>query len=73
VRSLAFPAVGAGVYGWEARTVAQVAFEAVHAYTGRPVEGGVPRVELVEFVLFSEEIAEIFRTVLEETGGAVPA
>jgi hypothetical protein len=29
-------------------------------------------VELVEFVLFSEEIAEIFRTVLEESGG-VPA
>lgn len=73
VRSLAFPAVGAGVYGWEARTVAQVAFDAVHAYTGRPVEAGVPRVVLVEFVLFSEEIAEVFRTVLEETGGAVPA
>lgn len=72
VRSLAFPAVGAGVYGWEARKVAEVGFEAVHAYTGRPAETGVQRVELVEFVLFSEEIAEIFRTVLEESGGGVP-
>lgn len=69
VRSLAFPAVGAGVYGWDARKVAQVGFEAVRAYTSRPVEAGVPRVELAEFVLFGDETAEIFRAALDESSG----
>jgi O-acetyl-ADP-ribose deacetylase (regulator of RNase III) len=62
VRSLAFPAVSAGVYGWDARRVAQVAFDAVRSYAARSVEGGV---ELVEFVLFSPEAAAVFRGVLE--------
>jgi O-acetyl-ADP-ribose deacetylase (regulator of RNase III) len=69
VHSLSFPAVGAGVYGWDARKVAQVGFEAVRAYTRRPVKAGVPRVELVEFVLFGEETAEIFRRALDEASG----
>ena len=63
VRSLAFPAVGAGVYGWDARQVAQVAFDAVRSYgVARSAEGGV---ELVEFVLFSPETVAVFRSVLE--------
>jgi O-acetyl-ADP-ribose deacetylase (regulator of RNase III) len=68
-RSMAFPAVSAGVYGWDARKVAQLGIEAVRAYSGRPLEGEKPRVELVEFVLFSEETAGIFRQALEESGG----
>lgn len=62
VRSLAFPAVSAGVYGWDARQVAQIALDAVRSYAARPAESGV---ELVEFVLFSPETAEVFRSVLE--------
>jgi len=62
VRSLAFPAVSAGVYGWDARQVAQVAFDAVRSYAARSPEGGV---ELVEFVLFSPETVAVFRSVLE--------
>jgi len=62
VRSLAFPAVSAGVYGWDARQVAQIALDAVRSYAARPAEGGV---ELVEFVLFSPETAGVFRSVLE--------
>ncbi|WP_314196225.1 O-acetyl-ADP-ribose deacetylase [uncultured Arthrobacter sp.] len=61
-RSLAFPAVSAGVYGWDARQVAQVAFNAVRSYASRSPEGGV---ELVEFVLFSPETVAVFRSVLE--------
>ncbi|MBT2550299.1 O-acetyl-ADP-ribose deacetylase [Arthrobacter sp. ISL-65] len=61
VRSLAFPAVGAGVYGWDARQVAQVAFDAVRSYAARSAEG----VELVEFVLFGPETVAVFRDVLE--------
>ena len=74
--SLAFPAVSAGVYGWDARKVAQVAFEAVRAFESRSTAAGAPAagseaagigagsVELVEFVLFSEEMAGTFRDVL---------
>jgi O-acetyl-ADP-ribose deacetylase len=63
-RSLAFPAVAAGAYGWDARQVAQVAIEAVRGYGARQAEAGTPGVELVEFVLFSEDVAQIFRDVL---------
>ncbi|WP_082579582.1 O-acetyl-ADP-ribose deacetylase [Arthrobacter sp. Soil736] len=69
-RSLAFPAVGAGVYGWDARQVAQVALDAVRGYAGRPREPGV---DLVEFVLFSAEMAGIFRDVLGSDAGGPSA
>jgi O-acetyl-ADP-ribose deacetylase (regulator of RNase III) len=62
VRSLAFPAVSAGVYGWDARQVAQIALGTVRSYAARPAERGV---ELVEFVLFGPENAAVFRGVLE--------
>lgn len=67
-RSVAFPAVGAGVFGWDARQVAQVAFDAVRAYAGRSRESVIG---LVEFVLFSDEMADIFRGVLggNDAGG----
>ncbi|MBO1269707.1 O-acetyl-ADP-ribose deacetylase [Arthrobacter cavernae] len=60
-RSLAFPAVSAGVYGWDAREVASVAFDAVRGYGAAAPDSGV---ETVEFVLFSAETAQIFRAVL---------
>ena len=31
----------------------------------RQADKGMPRVELVEFVLFSEDVAQIFRDVLD--------
>ena len=65
-RSVAFPAVSAGVYGWDARQVAQVALDAVRGYAGRSRDTGV---ELVEFVLFSREMADIFRDVLGSDPG----
>lgn len=53
--SIAFPAISAGIYGWEPRTVAETAYEAVAEY-----DGGVG---LIRFVLFSERLAETFRQV----------
>lgn len=64
--SVAFPAVGAGVYGWDARQVAQVALDAVRGYAGRSRESVIG---LVEFVLFSREMADIFRGVLGNDAG----
>lgn len=51
--SVAFPAISAGIYGWEPKEVARIALRTVSDY-----DGGV---RLVRFVLFSDRMAEIFR------------
>jgi O-acetyl-ADP-ribose deacetylase (regulator of RNase III) len=61
-RSVAFPAVSAGVYGWDAREVAETAFDAVSSFAASRPDSGV---ELVEFVLFSDAMVEAFREVRE--------
>lgn len=55
-RTLAFPAVSAGVYGWPAEQVAEVALQTLMAH-----EGGT--VETVELVLFSPQLARVFEAV----------
>jgi O-acetyl-ADP-ribose deacetylase (regulator of RNase III) len=57
-RSVAFPAVSAGVYGWDPAVVARIAVEAVH-----DEECGVG-VELVRFVLFDDTISDTFERTL---------
>ncbi|WP_077489418.1 O-acetyl-ADP-ribose deacetylase [Sinomonas mesophila] len=59
--SVAFPAISAGIYGWDRRTVAETAVGTVHS-----AEPG--SLELVEFVLFGAEMAAEFRTALNELG-----
>jgi len=61
--SLAFPAVGGGVYGWAGRQVAEAAFDAV---TGFGASHPASTLELVEFVLFSPEMADAFSSVFGE-------
>lgn len=51
-RSVAFPAVSAGVYGWAPEAVARIALKAVQEH-----DGGVRE---ITFVLFSRQLAEIF-------------
>lgn len=57
-RTVAFPAVGAGVYGWDAATAARVAVDAVLAH---PRTG----IERVRFVLFSPRLLQSFTAALE--------
>lgn len=57
-RSVAFPAVSAGVFGWDAAEVAQVAVAAVRQ---SPHLG---ELDLVRFVLFSPATHEAFVTAL---------
>ena len=57
-RTVAFPAVSAGVYGWDPGEVARIAVEATRT---SPV---TERLELVRFVLFSEDVLEEFRSAL---------
>ncbi|WP_454043635.1 O-acetyl-ADP-ribose deacetylase [Cellulosimicrobium sp. Marseille-Q8652] len=59
-RSVAFPAVSAGVYGWDPDVVATVAVDAVRGW--RPQDQG--SVEEVRFVLFSDTLLDAFRTAL---------
>lgn len=56
--TVAFPAISAGVYGWDADDVARTAVQAVRNHPGTGIER-------VEFVLFSEPVAQAFRTALE--------
>ncbi len=59
-RTIAFPAVSAGVYGWAPARVAEIAVAAVRAWDrARP---GV--VDEVTFVLFSREVLDVFTTAL---------
>ena len=62
-RSVAFPAVSAGAYGWDAGEVAEVAVDTVRSECRAH-----PGVELVRFVLFSEGLLGAFAAAL--AGGA---
>lgn len=64
-RTVAFPAVSAGIYGWAAGTVADVAVAAVRQWAvGRRAVG----VDEVRFVLFSQPVLSEFERALGTTG-----
>ncbi len=56
-RSVAFPAVSAGIYGWPAADAARIALTTVGRATSQVREA--------RFVLFSEQMYEIFRSTLD--------
>jgi O-acetyl-ADP-ribose deacetylase len=56
-RTVAFPAVSAGVYGWPAESAAQIALTTVSRTPSK--------VEEARFVLFTEDMLGTFRTVLD--------
>ena len=58
-QSIAFPAVSAGVYGWDPETVARVGLEEVAAHSPRSLQRA-------EFVLFNDRLAGIFRRTYEQ-------
>ena len=64
--SVSFPAISAGVYGWDARDVARIGVAAARDVVG-PREGprsGAPSVELIRFVLFGEHLLKVFEAEL---------
>lgn len=60
-RSVAFPAVSAGIFGWDVREVARVAVAAVRGVAERGQAGSV---SLVRFVLVDERSLAAFRAAL---------
>lgn len=63
-RSVAFPAVSAGVYGWDAHEVARVAVGTVRAWSADGDRG----IAGVRFVLFSPGLLSAFEKALAEAG-----
>jgi O-acetyl-ADP-ribose deacetylase (regulator of RNase III) len=59
--TVAMPAVGAGIYGWDAREVADIAVGAVRETAGA---GRAPGVTLVRFVLFGRTAHAAFEEAL---------
>ena len=57
--TVAFPAISAGIYGWPLEDAARIAVGAVQA-----AAPSLRMVRLVRFVLFSDDIADVFRRVL---------
>jgi len=72
-RSVAFPAVSAGVYGWDVHDVARIAVDAVRAWAADQDDDvgllaeGLGRVDLVCFVLFSDAALAAFTAAIEGT------
>jgi O-acetyl-ADP-ribose deacetylase len=60
-RTVALPAVSAGVYGWPLDSAAKIAVETV---AGTPTS-----VEEVRFVLFSQDVYDAFQRALDATAG----
>jgi O-acetyl-ADP-ribose deacetylase (regulator of RNase III) len=61
IRSVAFPAVSAGVYGWPVDDAARVAVGAVREALA---DGAGDGIELVRFVLFSDQVLAAFTAAL---------
>jgi len=61
-RSVAFPAISTGIYGYPVELAAEVAVAAVRA-------AAAPPVELVRFVLFSDDAFEIFNQAARRSEG----
>jgi O-acetyl-ADP-ribose deacetylase (regulator of RNase III) len=60
-RSVAFPAVSAGVYGWDAAEVARIAVAAVRG------SAHLSELDLVRFVLFSSTTLKAFEVALQRS------
>ncbi len=59
-RSIAFPAVSAGIYGWEPAEVARIAVSTVRS------SAHLASLDLVRFVLIDDPVYEVFAAALAE-------
>lgn len=61
IRSLAFPAISCGVYGYPIEEAARIALKTVAEYLQ-----GHPEIEEVRFVLFSQKDLDVYRAAFEK-------
>ena len=64
--SIAFPAVSAGVYGWQASDVAEIAIDAVTEWAEQHPKSSVQQ---VRFILFNRAVLEAFARLAAEMVG----
>ena len=69
-RSVAFPAISAGAYGWDVEAVARIAVAAVRSAAADGVTGTV---RLVRFVPFGRRATAAFESALGAPPGSRPA
>jgi O-acetyl-ADP-ribose deacetylase (regulator of RNase III) len=62
-RTLAVPAIGAGVGGLSMQTCAEISLAEARRYAEAPVKEGEHRLEEIRFVLFGEPAYRIFEMV----------
>lgn len=67
VKTIAFPAISTGIYGYPRRPAAEIAVRVCREM------GDASGVERVEFSCFDEETAEIYEQLLREQIGELPA
>jgi O-acetyl-ADP-ribose deacetylase (regulator of RNase III) len=60
VRTLSFPAISTGIYGYPQKEAAEIAIREVKAH----LDGAETSVETVIFVLFGREAEEVYRSLL---------
>lgn len=65
-RSVAFPAVSAGVYGWDPDDVARIGVAAVRGWSA--THGGAGPVDSVRFVLLGRAVLAAFTSALADGG-----
>ena len=61
IKSLAFPSISTGVYGYPMEDAARIALKTVTDYLARH-----PEIELVRFVLFGRAAYEVYQKALQE-------
>ena len=62
VKSVAFPSISTGAYGYPIEEASRIAISTVVDYLQKH-----PEIEMVRFVLFSEKDLGVYKTALEET------
>jgi O-acetyl-ADP-ribose deacetylase len=66
-RSMAFPAISAGAFGWAVEDVARIAVDAVRRWAGSATDDR--GVEVVRFVPFGPRAAAAFQAALDDRAG----
>ncbi|OPY12987.1 MAG: O-acetyl-ADP-ribose deacetylase [Syntrophus sp. PtaB.Bin001] len=67
LKSLSFPAISAGVYGYPLQEAARIALTTVIEYLKNHQD-----IELVRFVLFGQKIFDVFSAVLKDLSSEIP-
>lgn len=61
VKTIAFPAISTGAFGYPMRAAAEIALKTIHDLAARPES-----IQTIQFILFSEQALNLHKDVLQE-------